>query len=74
MNTDRLKVSHSTNFKKSINNPMCFISFYLPQDKLERLNSGNNLDSSSPRKVLIEQLHRVLPSDDSLPDQVMCCN
>ena len=40
------------------------------QDKLERMNSGNNLDGSSPRKVLIEQLHRVLPSDDSLPEQV----
>ena len=40
------------------------------QEKLERMNSGNNLDSSSPRKVLIEQLHRVLPSDDSLPEQV----
>ena len=34
------------------------------------MNSGNNLDGSSPRKVLIEQLHRVLPADDSLPDQV----
>lgn len=40
------------------------------QEKLERMNSGNNLDGSSPRKVLIEQLQRVLPADDSLPDQV----
>ena len=40
------------------------------QDKLERINSGNNLDGSSPRKVLIEQLQRLLPADDSLPDQV----
>jgi len=47
---------------------------YSAKDKLERLNSGNNLDSSSPRKVLIEQLHRVLPSDDSLPDQIILAN
>jgi len=44
------------------------------KDKLERMNSGNNLDGSSPRKVLIEQLHRVLPSDDSLPDQIILAN
>ena len=44
---------------------------YCFQDKLERINSGNNLDGSSPRKVLIEQLQRILPADDSLPDQVM---
>ena len=41
------------------------------QEKLERMNSGNNLDGSSPRKVLLEQLQRILPADDSLPDQVM---
>ena len=35
------------------------------------MNSGNNLDGSSPRKVLLEQLQRILPADDSLPDQVM---
>ena len=40
------------------------------QEKLERINSGNNLDGSSPRKVLLEQLQRILPADDSLPDQV----
>merc|ERR1719445_1002522 len=44
------------------------------KDKLERMNSGNNLDGTSPRKVLIEQLHRVLPSDDSLPDQIILAN
>ena len=35
------------------------------------MNSGNNLNGSSPRKVLLEQLQRILPADDSLPDQVM---
>jgi len=44
------------------------------KDKLERMNSGNNLDSLSPRKVLLEQLSRVLPADDSLPDQVILAN
>merc|ERR1712079_917809 len=44
------------------------------KEKLERMNSGNNLDGSSPRKVLIEQLHRVLPADDSSPDQIILAN
>jgi hypothetical protein len=36
---------------------------------VERLNSGSYCDTS-PRKVLLEQLSRLLPADDSLPDQV----
>jgi hypothetical protein len=39
------------------------------QERVERLNSGSYCDTS-PRKVLLEQLSRLLPADDSLPDQV----
>ena len=34
------------------------------------MNSANNFEGTSPRKVLLEQLSRILPADDSLPDQV----
>merc|ERR1719186_525168 len=37
------------------------------KDRLERMNSANNFEGSSPRKVLLEQLSRILPADDSLP-------
>ena len=40
------------------------------QDRLERMNSANNFEGTSPRKVLLEQLSRILPADDSLPDKV----
>ena len=40
------------------------------QERLERMNSANNFEGTSPRKVLLEQLSRILPADDSLPDQV----
>jgi len=45
------------------------------KDRLERINSGNGaMESTSPRKVLLEQLSRILPPDDSLPDQVILAN
>lgn len=44
------------------------------KDRLERMNSANNLEGSTPRKVLLEQLSRILPADDSLPDQVILAN
>lgn len=44
------------------------------KERLERMNSANNLEAASPRKVLLEQLARVLPSDDSLPEQVLLAN
>jgi hypothetical protein len=44
------------------------------QERLERMNSANNFEASSPRKVLLEQLSRILPADDSLPDQVILAN
>eukprot|EP00092_Neocalanus_flemingeri_P012906 GFUD01013905.1.p1 GENE.GFUD01013905.1~~GFUD01013905.1.p1 ORF type:complete len:920 (+),score=246.81 GFUD01013905.1:471-3230(+) len=46
----------------------------LNKDRLERMNSANNFEGSSPRKVLLEQLSRILPADDSLPDQVILAN
>merc|ERR1719228_1441387 len=44
------------------------------KERLERMNSANNFEGTSPRKVLIEQLQRILPADDSLPDQIILAN
>jgi len=44
------------------------------KERLERMNSANNIEGTSPRKVLLEQLSRILPADDSLPDQVILAN
>jgi len=44
------------------------------KDQLEKMNSTNNIEGSSPRKVLLEQLSRILPADDRLPDQVILAN
>jgi len=44
------------------------------KDRLERMNSANNFEGTSPRKVLLEQLSRILPADDSLPDKVILAN
>ena len=40
------------------------------QERLERMNSATALETALPRKVLLEQLSRILPADDSLPEQV----
>ena len=34
------------------------------------MNSTPALETALPRKVLLEQLSRILPADDSLPEQV----
>ena len=34
------------------------------------MNSATTLETALPRKVLLEQLSRILPADDSLPEQV----
>ena len=34
------------------------------------MNSATALETALPRKVLLEQLSRILPADDSLPEQV----
>ena len=44
--------------------------FTVLQEKLERMNSATALETALPRKVLLEQLSRILPADDSLPEQV----
>ena len=43
---------------------------YILQERLERMNSATALETALPRKVLLEQLSRILPADDSLPEQV----
>jgi len=48
-------------------------SLSAPKEKIDRLNSSS-LDSASPRKVLLEQLSRMLPQDDDLPDQIVLAN
>ena len=47
---------------------------WLNQDRVERNNSANTGENTSPRKVLLEQLSRILPADDSLPEQVVLAN
>merc|ERR1740128_1009107 len=46
----------------------------LNKERLERMNSGTTLETALPRKVLLEQLSRILPADDSLPEQVILAN
>ena len=40
-------------------------------ERLERMNSATTLETAQPRKVLLEQLSRILPADDRLPEQVI---
>merc|ERR1719210_2801028 len=47
---------------------------FLNKERLERMNSATTLETAQPRKVLLEQLQRLLPADDSLPDQIILAN
>jgi len=46
----------------------------LNKERLERMNSATTLETAQPRKVLLEQLSRILPADDRLPEQVILAN